>query len=288
MQIGIILIIVTILCWGFGDFFIQKSTRKMGDWESLFIITAFGFVILSPLVLSDIWEIFVDFRSLLILLVGGLIMFIAALIDFEALKKGKLAIIEPVWSTEIIVSVLLALFILGETTGILQIILILTLMIGLVLVSLKSEHFHGKNWIEKGVLLALLAALLMGVANFFLGWGSRETDALVANWVFNFVMAFGSLVYLIYNKRIRKLGRDIFRNKKLTLSMIVLDNTAWIAFAFAMTFSNIGIVVALTESYIVIAVLLGVFVNKEYLRMHQKIGVAIAVASAIALSFFIG
>ena len=70
--------------------------------------------------------------------------------------------------------------------------------------------------------------------------------------------------------------------------MIVLDNTAWIAFAFAMTFSNIGIVVALTESYIVIAVLLGVFVNKEYLRMHQKIGVAIAVASAIALSFFIG
>ena len=93
MQIGIILIIVTILCWGFGDFFIQKSTRKMGDWESLFIITAFGFVILSPLVLSDIWEIFVDFRSLLILLVGGLIMFIAALIDFEALKKGKLAII---------------------------------------------------------------------------------------------------------------------------------------------------------------------------------------------------
>ena len=32
--IGIALAFVAMLCWGFGDFMIQKSTRKVGDWET--------------------------------------------------------------------------------------------------------------------------------------------------------------------------------------------------------------------------------------------------------------
>jgi drug/metabolite transporter (DMT)-like permease len=66
--------------------------------------------------------------------------------------------------------------------------------------------------------------------------------------------------------------------------MIIFDNIAWIAFAFAMTLSPIGITTALSESYIIIAVLLGIFVSKEKLEQHQKIGLVVAVGSAVLLA----
>ena len=69
-----------------------------------------------------------------------------------------------------------------------------------------------------------------------------------------------------------KFVKNIRENKGILTGMCILDNIAWIAFAWAMTLAPIGIVVALSESYIIIAVLLGMFVNREFLRKHQKIG----------------
>jgi drug/metabolite transporter (DMT)-like permease len=46
LATGIVLAIVAMLSWGFGDFLIQKNTRKIGDWDTLFFITLFGAAIL--------------------------------------------------------------------------------------------------------------------------------------------------------------------------------------------------------------------------------------------------
>ncbi|MSS75081.1 hypothetical protein EXS73_02625 [Candidatus Pacearchaeota archaeon] len=66
--------------------------------------------------------------------------------------------------------------------------------------------------------------------------------------------------------------------------MCILDNAAWIAFAYAMVLTPIGIVVALSESYILIGVLLGICVNKEHLQLHQKFGLILALGAAIWLA----
>ena len=123
ISVGIGLAFVAMLCWGFGDFLIQKSTRKIGDWETLFVICAFGSLILLPFVWKDIPATFANNKGLWILLAGSAILFIAALLDFEALKKGKLAVVEPIWSFEVPASALLAFFILGEKVDLLQIVL---------------------------------------------------------------------------------------------------------------------------------------------------------------------
>jgi drug/metabolite transporter (DMT)-like permease len=53
-----------------------------------------------------------------------------------------------------------------------------------------------------------------------------------------------------------------------------------------MSLSPIAIVTALSESYIIIAVILGLSLNKEKIGKHQKVGLAIALISAITLSYF--
>lgn len=285
IEVGIILTFVAIIGWGFGDFLIQKSARKIGDWETLFIITFFGAVVLLPFIYKDIPNLFSsESAGLWILFLAALILFFAALLDFEALKRGKLDVVEPIWSLEIPISALLAFFILKESLSISQIGLIISLIIGLVLVSLRSKPFSKKIFVEKGVFLAIVAAILMGVANFFVGWGARVSDALMVNWFMNvFIMVF-SFIFIIFEGDFQNLVRHIKRNKKLCLAMSVLDNSAWIAFASAMALTPIAVVVALSDSYIIIAVLLGFFVNKETLHNHQKLGLGIAIISAIVLA----
>ncbi len=273
------------LCWGFGDFLIQKSTRKVGDIEALFFVTAFGAVVLLPFVYKNLGALFSSSGdTLLILGVLCVALFIAALFDFEALRVGKLAVVEPIWSFEVPVAALLAFFILGERVTAFQILLIVALLVGLALVSLKKK-FHLKHLLlERGTLLALLGAVFMGAANFFMGWGARVSDPIMANFVTDVFIAAVTGLMLLKRGRVREIIRDMSLNSGVLLQMSVADKTAWVAFAFAMTLTPIGIAVALSESYIIIAVILGFIVNKEKLQLHQKIGLVVALFAAITLA----
>jgi len=66
--------------------------------------------------------------------------------------------------------------------------------------------------------------------------------------------------------------------------MSLFDNSAWLAFGFSMALAPISIAVAISESYIIIAVLLGFIINKEKLHKHQIIGLIFAIISAIYLA----
>src|SRR3989344_4658329 len=265
ISVGIGLAFMAMLCWGFGDFLIQKSTRKIGDWETLFVITLFGAVILMPFVWRDIPEVFLNpgNSSFLILLACGLILFTAALLEFESLKEGKLSVVEPLWSFEVPVAAVLAFLIMGERIDFVQIFLIVLLIVGLAMVSFREKYSIRQFLIEKGALISLAAALTMGAANFFMGWGVRETDPLMANFFVDLLILIGSGIYLFTKGRIKNVFTDAVKFRGVLLPMSILDNAAWIAFAFAMSLAPIAVAVALSESYIIVAVILGLLINRE-------------------------
>lgn len=284
ISAGIVLAFVAMLCWGVGDFLIQKSTRKIGNLETLFAITAFGTLLLLPFIWRDLPSLFENAVGFAILTIGSLILFVAALLEFEALKRGKISVIEPTWSLEIPASIILAYLILSERLAPSQLLLILCLIVGLFLVSYRGRVFSSRFFLERGILISLAAAVLMGAANFFVGWGSRLTDPLLTNFFFNLVIAVGSGLFLLLSGRFSEFRSDLVHHRTLILPMSILDNAAWIAFAFAMTLAPIGIAVALSESYIIVAVILGLSVGRERLGLHQKIGLLVAIAAAIVLA----
>ena len=281
IELGILLAFGALICWGFGDFFIQRSTRKFGSWETLFIISSFATIVLFPFIYRDL--AILSKKEILVLLIASSCILFAALFNFEGLKRGKLAIIEPIFVIEVPISILLAFFIINEVIDSTGLILIAILVIGLILVSLK-DHFTKRRWLEKGVILAIIGSIFMGSANFFFGLGSRITNPLIINWFVSIFLAVICFVYLVLNKKIKKLVLDVKKNKRLVLSLNIFDNGAWIFYAFAALFAPIGIVVAISESYIVLAVLLGLIINKERLMKHQKFGLIISIISAIALA----
>jgi uncharacterized membrane protein len=284
LPLGIICAIIAMLCWGLGDFLIQRSTRKIGDWETIFFISLVGVVILAPFTLSKTISFIRDNSTLLLLLVSSVVLFVAALLEFEALRRGKLSIIEPIWSFEIVTSVLLASIFLGERLNGMQALTVILLIVGLILVSIRTLTWTKNAFLEKASLLALLSALVMGGANFMFGVVARETDPLVTNFFTSLVLAVFSFSYLLIKGKVRHFFTDLKKSPRQLLGMSILDNVAWVAFAFAMTLAPISIAVALSESYIIIAVLLGLVMNKERLHTHQKAGLVIAIVAAIILA----
>ncbi len=288
VSTGIALAFVAMLGWGFGDFFLQRSARKIGDWETLFVISLFGSIVLAPFSLQNTITFFlteINFGQVVV--VGcALVLFVAALFDLQALKVGKLSIVEPVWSLEIIFSAFLAFVILKEHLNFNQVVLIILLILGLFLVALREkDKLKLKSFfIERGVFLAVIAATLMGTANFLMGWGARISDPILINFVVNVVLMILCGIYLLFNGKMKKLFLDIKGSPMLMVSMSISDTVAWVAFAFAMSLAPIGVAVALSESYIIIAVILGFLINHEKIQRHQKLGLLIAVITAIILA----
>lgn len=285
ISTGIGLAFVAMFAWGIGDFYIQRSTRKVGDWETLFFISLVGAAIVLPFVYKDIPSlIFGDYAPLLILLGASVVIFVAALIDFEALKRGKIAMVEPIWSLEVPVSALLAFFLLGERLSWYNVILIAGLLVCLTMVAVREKKISKSFFMEKGAWLALLGAIVMGSANFVMGWGGRVTDPLMVNFVTDLFMTISTAIYIIARGKVRTTITDVVKHYAILIPMSILDKIAWVAYVFAMSLAPIGIVTALSQSYIIISVMLGIVISKEKMQMHQKFGLVGAVVLAIIIA----
>ncbi len=285
IAVGIGLSFVAMLCWGFGDFWIQRSTRKVGDWETLFIMTAFGTVVLLPFVWKTLPAIFMNGgQTLTILILASVVLFVAALLDFEGLRLGKLSVVEPIWSFEIPVSAFLAFVIIAERVSFAQMILVFLLLIFLIMVAFRGTKVSWSFFIERGVIIAFLGALMMGASNFFMGWGGRISDPLMVNFFTDAVLMILTGLYLVASGSWRHVGRDLRANLTTLLPMSIADKAAWVAYVFAMSLAPIAVATALSESYIIIAVLLGLYVNKERIQIHQKVGLVGAVLTALVLA----
>jgi len=282
LAIGLLCAFLAMICWGFGDFLIQHSVRKVGDFETLAFIGIIGAIILLPFVWSDLPMLFLP-QNFAIILILCVITTLAAAFNFEALKKGKLSVTEVLIELELPITIILALLFLGEAPTLFQLGIIAMIFVGLVLIATRSfKHF--KHAFEKGALLALIAAFFMGGVNFFVGVSARELSPLLTIWASWIIVAAFCIPIIWRREGLKKMFRNAGRFKKLVLATGIFDTLAWLFFAFAVVDAPIGITTAITESYVVLALILGVILNKEKIRPHQYLGALLAITCSAILA----
>ncbi len=280
---GVLWAFIAMISWGVGDFLIQRSARKFGDGIALFLITAFAAVALLPFILYELPAIAaLDYRFWL-LMGTSLVMLFAALFDFEALRLGKISVVEPVYALEVPLTAVLGSLFLSEWLTPVQGILIIALVVGIVLVSLRSLHLLRSFRLEKGVFFAFFSALGMGTANFLFGIGARQTSPLLINWFTSAMIALTMAAYLTHTHQWNTLRKDWQKHKQLIVGVSIVDGLAWVAYAFSTLTISIAIATAISESYIALAALLGLMWNREKLLAHQKTGLVLAVGAAVVL-----
>lgn len=281
IELSVIFAFLAVICWGFGDFFIQKCTRKIGNLESLAYIGIVGTVLLIPFMVKE-FHLLSNHKNLILLFALGIITFISAILDFEALKRGKLSVIDVIFEIELPVVIALSFIFLRESLTATQFLLIFLILIGVIFTATKSL----KSWsskFEKGLIFAVLSALTMGVVDFLTGISSREVSPLMAIWVPWVIFSIISLAVIIKRKGSKKFLKDGLKFKNIIITMCILDTAAWIFYSLALQHEQISIITAITESYPALALFLGVALNKEKIGWHQYIGAIVALGASVIL-----
>lgn len=286
IQISFLFALAAMIFWGFGDFFIQKTTRKIGDVEALAYIGMFGSIALSPLIIRDFHLLF-SLPNLLLLFFLGVITFIGALFNFEALKEGKLSIIDVILELELPVAIILSIVFLKEALSIIQIIIILFIFLAIVLMATKSFS-HWKTRLEKGVIYAIIGAIGMGVIDFLTGISSQKISPLMAIWLPWIIVSLLCIIFILRREGINRFVKNGIKFKYIILAMSIFDTLAWLFYAFALSKNEISLITAITESYPAIALFLAVWLNKEKIRWYQYLGAIIALSFSFILAVTAG
>ena len=285
IEYSILLAFIAMLCWGLGDFFIQRNVRRIGNLESLFFLCLIGAVGMLPWVASE-YALLLSPENLFFLGLLGLLTFGVAWLNFEALKQGKLSVIDVLLELELPVVIVLGFFFFRESLSFWQGVVIGILFIGIILVALEKFSLkHLFKRLEKGALIAVAAALGLGLLDFFTAASSRSINPLLAIW-FPYVIVAGVSAFFVFRKqRISKMLRMSRPYSWWILGMAVFDTLAWLAYAYAMKLENIAVITAITEAYPAVALFLGIWLNKERIQKHQYAGAGIALGASFALAF---
>ena len=272
---GLVFALIAMLGWTFGDFLIQRATRQIGVWQCVFWIGLGGCLSLLPWAAPTLPTLFSSSTQLGIILAASAVGALAAASNFSAFRQGRLSIIQPILGMEIIFTTFFGYLLFHETLQPWQILLVLLACVGLFLISLT--HGWQTDWkkpgVERGVAMGLVGAILLAASNTMTGLASRSISPLTATWAIHTCIMLVALVMIVQRRELANLLPGLKKHAVKILTMVVLDNVAWLAFAYALVVLPIAVATTIGLGYVPLGCLLGVFVNRERLTTRQKIGI---------------
>jgi len=286
IALGVALSLFALVAWGIGDFLIQRTTRLVGSAKALFFIGIVGFIALSPFVVPELPHL--SLADILLLSFLSLIVMAGAAFDFEALRQGKIAVVEPVVGLELPMAVAISVVFIGESLTPLQFFFMLLVFVGTLLVVMRSFHHASLRLLEKGVLLAFLAAIGTALTSVLVGVSSQEVSPLTAVWFSHGALAIVSGGVVIFTGKSKTILKDLKKHPFTIGAHSIADNAAWIAFAAAATMVPISVATTISGGYVALAVLLGIFINREKVKKHQVVGITLVSVGIVVLSYFFG
>ncbi|PIT95261.1 hypothetical protein COT98_00485 [Candidatus Falkowbacteria bacterium CG10_big_fil_rev_8_21_14_0_10_39_9] len=295
-QVSLFFAFLAMFLWGIGDFFIQRTIRKVGDFQTLLWINFIASLTLFPLAWNDLPAIFSRANIFSLIFITIIDLFYGYFL-FKAYDQGKLSVVEVVMIGELPFTIILGLIFFHESLSWLQVFVILMIIAGVFLMSRSrktwrdkiKEFFRGKRVVwEKGLLLMFLAVLFSSLYNFLTAVNTRNVSAFAAVW---FPWMLGSLVLLIYvgyKRGLKSFWQGGLNHKSLILFTGVIDTSAWVFYALATRTEEISIVTAIVAGYAVIAMALGIKFNHEKISVWQYLGAVLVFLGVIAMSFISG
>ncbi len=273
LSVGIISGLIAMLCWGIGDFLLAVTVRKIGQLKAMFWGNIIGVVPILLIVIYFFNQLFITINEFLILLGGGAIMLVATLSFYKAYEIGEVSVVTPIATSASLVTVLLAVLLLGEQLTFLNIISIIIISIGIVLVSTdfrKLKHMHT----VKGVKEAVITMILWGVHIFIIKILSGTMN-LVNISVFSFLVINS---YLMLYPLVKKVPIKLKELKKDRIYLIFIANSflfliAWVAFNYGIKHDLVSLVAPVSSLSPAITVILALIFYKEKLVLNQKLGI---------------
>ncbi|HLD80885.1 MAG TPA: DMT family transporter [archaeon] len=285
LSLGVLLGIVTMLCWGASDFVAANSSRKIGATRTFFWSQAIVTIFYSLAFAAFFKLPLLSLETLALITFAGLFNALGFLVFYKAFQLGKIAIVSPITNTWAVFTIVMALAFLGESLTAVQAFGALLAILGSVLVSFKLHDLYNLDLSRKNVALgaeyALIAALLFG--SFY-----TVLDVLASrlDWFFPmFLVRFPTLALVFLASAAIKKKLDFPSNALGLVALVgLLETIGNLSYGAGITLEFSAVMAPIAATMPLVTILLAVVLLKESLEVNQKVGIASIVSGIVLLS----
>lgn len=228
----------------------------------------------------------IELKPLIFLILSGFATGASWLFYFKALSMGDINKVVPIDKSSTVLTVLLAIIFLGETSNLLiKLIATAILAVGILLMVEKKKgnvQAKGHVWMIYAVLSAVFAALTsilakVGISGVDSNLGTAIRTGVVLLLAWAIVLARGK------HKQIRTL------DKKEMLFIVfsgISTGASWLCYYYAIGHGLVSVVVPIDKLSLIVTVVFSYFIFKEKLSKKAFLGLCLMIAGTLLMAFF--
>ena len=228
----------------------------------------------------------IELKPLIFLILSGLATGASWLFYFKALSMGDINKVVPIDKSSTVLTVLLAIIFLGETSNlVIKLIATAILAVGILLMVEKKKgnvQAKGHVWMIYAVLSAVFAALTsilakVGISGVDSNLGTAIRTGVVLLLAWAIVLARGK------HKQIRTL------DKKEMLFIVfsgIATGASWLCYYYAIGHGLVSVVVPIDKLSLIVTVVFSYFIFKEKLSKKAFLGLCLMIAGTLLMAFF--
>ena len=267
------------MAWGAGTFCSARSSRLIGAWSVVGWVMLFGLVANLAMIAVGPAPGALGATDIAWMLVAGFGNVSGLLLEYSALRRGKVGVVTPVTSTEGAIAAVLAVA-AGEALGVAPAGLLALVALGVVLAgaapaeSTLDQRTSGAFW------LAALAALSFGIGSFATG---HLSASLPVGWAVLPPRLVGVAVVTIplaLSRRLR-LSRTAF---PLVVFTGIAEVLGFVSFAVGAR-ESVAIAAVLGSQFAAVASVVAYVFLRERLTRLQLAGVVLILVGVAALTW---
>ncbi len=238
------------------------------SWLMVFITGAFGGI-------SSI-----SAKTLVFLILSGLATGGSWLCYFKALQIGDVNKVTPVDKSSTVLTMLLAIIILGEELNLLKIVCMILIGVGTYLMIVKKENAKkatGKGWLFYAVLSAVFASLTSILGKI----GISDVDSNLGTAIRTVVVLFMAWIMVFVTKKQSELKKIDGKSMAFICLSGLTTGLSWLCYYKALQDGQASIVVPIDKLSILITVAFSYIVLKEKLTKKSLAGLAMITAGTL-------
>lgn len=238
------------------------------SWLMVFITGAFGGI-------SSI-----SAKTLVFLILSGLATGGSWLCYFKALQIGDVNKVMPVDKSSTVLTMLLAIIILGEELNLLKIVCMILIGVGTYLMIVKKENAKkatGKGWLFYAVLSAVFASLTSILGKI----GISDVDSNLGTAIRTVVVLFMAWIMVFVTKKQSELKKIDGKSMAFICLSGLTTGLSWLCYYKALQDGQASIVVPIDKLSILVTVTFSYIVLKEKLTKKSLAGLAMITAGTL-------
>jgi drug/metabolite transporter (DMT)-like permease len=282
-MIGILLGLVSLSCWGIADFLAARSSRRYGTLSTFFWSQIGGFLCLLPFIAFIPIQTQFDQSNWVWLSIAVLLFVITIPLFYRALRIGIVAVITPIISANIVITITIGLVFFQEILSNSERYAVGLVALGLFLTASDWRQISSsvKIGITRGLPEAFTAMIFFGIFFTILAHLSWKVG-----WLTSFlIIRTGSLLILTFVVIYRWWrSRENLAIHPSPIAVGVFDSLAFLAFSFGVLQVPLSIISPIANSFPVMTIILALIFLREFPAKNQWFGILAILIGVIILA----